>query len=79
MIALDLAGEAYASQPFLGQFVFLGFGHLAGFTGNKFHATSGAFRIAATGVQLINAGLIGQRQYQPFALGNFYCSNTVHG
>src|SRR5262245_39749474 len=65
VVAEDLTTETHAGQAPRRQHLLFGLGHLVRFARDELDAAGGAAGVAAAGVQLIDAGLVLQRQHQP--------------
>ena len=62
-----------------GEDVLLGVGHLVGLAGDELDAAGGAAGVAAAGVELIDLGLVLQRQDQPLAVRHLERADAFHG
>ena len=68
VVTEDLTREAYAAEPFRRQHVALGDGHLVGLAFDELDAAGGAAGVAAARMQLIDAGILLEREHQAFVV-----------
>ena len=74
VVAQDLAGEAQAGggdQAPGGEDFFFGLSHGLGFAGEELDSAGGAACVAAAGVELVDAGFVGEGVDQALVLGDF--------
>jgi hypothetical protein len=79
VIADDLTGQAHAGQALGRKHRALGIPHGVGFARDEFHAARRAARATATRMQLVNAGILLQRQHKALAGFHFKRSHTFDG
>ena len=79
MIADDLATQADAGEALRRQHVTLGDRNAVGLARQELDSARGAARVAAAGMQLVDAGFLGQGQHEPLAGGHLELSHSVDG
>jgi hypothetical protein len=79
VIARDLAAQTHAGKAFRREDVSLGDRNALGLAREEFDATGGATRVAAAGVELIDAGFLRQGQNKSFASGHFELAYSFDG
>src|SRR5262249_49884062 len=79
VVTEDLAAQANASDVLRSQDVLLGGGHRIGLAGDELDAAGGAASVATTGMELVDLGLVGERQDKAFAGGHVEFTDTFNG
>jgi hypothetical protein len=79
LVAQDLARKADAGKTLVGQLCLFRRSHLLRFAGDKFDAAGRAAAVPATGMELVNPGLVDQRQHKALAVLHIKRSYSLDG
>lgn len=78
MVAEDLARQPDAREALRGKPISLGHGHRRRFPVEELHATRGAARVSAAGVEDVDLGVLFDGEHEALAVGHVHCSETFN-
>ena len=79
VIAENLAAQPHARQPTGGKHLLLGNGHLVGLACQGLDPASGAARVAAAGMELVDSSLVFEGQHEALALPHLEFTDAFYG